>query len=174
MKVLLVRHGEARYDEVLQRGYKGQGYDLGKLSDLGIYQAETVALDPRFEDAQLIISSPYTRALQTAAIISRQTQIPLVVENDLHEWMPDLDFSNTPLVSKAFDDYVHHKGLYTQKRITNWETYRDLKKRAYEALKPYVGTYDKVIVVCHGIVMTTFTFFDDIIGNCDIREVDVL
>lgn len=174
MKVLLVRHGEARYDEVLRKGYPHQGYDLGKLSNRGIHQAETVAMDPRFIDADIIISSPYTRALQTAAIISRVTQIPLIVENDLHEWMPDVDFTNSPHVTKSYEDYLKHRGKYTQKKIINWETYRDLSKRAHEALQQYVGEYEKVIVVTHGILMTTFTFFDDIIENCAIREIDVL
>lgn len=173
MKVLFVRHGEARYDEVKERGYPNQGYDLGKLSDLGIYQAETVSLDKRFIDAELIISSPYTRALQTAAIISRQTQIPLLVENDLHEWMPDVDFTNSPLVGEAYDDYMKHEGKDIANKIINWETYEQLKKRTYNALKPYINAYKKVIVVCHGIVMTTFTHFHDNIENCGVREVDV-
>lgn len=38
------------------------------------------------------VSSPYTRALQTAAIISQKTNIDITVEMDLHEWMPDLTF----------------------------------------------------------------------------------
>ena len=82
---IFIRHGEPRYDEVVQRGFKNQGYDLGKLTERGVLQAEKVALDHRLNGADLIISSPYTRALQTAAIISRITQIPLTVENNLHE-----------------------------------------------------------------------------------------
>ena len=91
---IFIRHGEPRYDEVIARGYKNQGYDLGKLTDRGVSQAEAVAKESILTGAQLIIASPYTRALQTAAIISRITQIPLVVENDLHEWMPDTSFSD--------------------------------------------------------------------------------
>lgn len=170
MQVILVRHGEARYDEVISRGYPNQGYDLGKLSDKGIQQAEQLALDLLNTDAALIISSPYTRALQTAAIISRVTDIPLVVENDLHEWMPDIDFTNSPKVGEAYDDYIKHRGIETPDKIINWETYDALKKRTHQALKPYLD-YQKVIVVCHGIVITTFTHFDDVIENCGTREI---
>lgn len=37
----------------------------------------------------MILSSPYTRALQTAAILSRELNIDLQVEFDLREWQPD-------------------------------------------------------------------------------------
>ncbi len=174
MKVILVRHGEARYDEVIKRKYPNQGYDLGKLSDLGVSQAENVSKDKRFLGAELIISSPYTRALQTAAIISRNTNIKLVVENDLHEWMPDLDFSNKPFIGEAYYDYIKHRGIDTPEKIINWESYEILKKRTHNALKPYIAKYKKVIVVCHGIVITTFTHFDDEVENCGIREVELV
>ncbi len=174
MKVILIRHGEARYDEVRLRKYPNQGFDLGKLSDLGVSQAEKVSKDKRLLDAELIISSPYTRALQTAAIISKNTNIKLTVENDLHEWMPDVDFTSSPLVGEAYNDYIKNRGIDTPNKIINWETYENLKKRTHNALKPYINKYKKVIVVCHGIVMTTFTHFDDLVENCGIREVELL
>lgn len=173
MKVVLIRHGEPRYDEVIKRGYPNQGYDLGKLTDLGVKQAEEVSNDERLKGATLIVSSPYTRALQTAAIISRLTNIPLVVENDLHEWIPDLDFSNSDLVESSYDDYVKHRGVDNKNKLINWESYETLKKRTHRALEPY-KKYDKIIVVCHGLVMSTFTHFDDEIKHCGIREVELV
>ncbi len=172
MKVILIRHGEARYDEVLKRGYPFQGYDLGKLSDLGVSQAKNVSIDPKLKGAELIVSSPYTRALQTAAIISRNTQIKLTVENDIHEWMPDIDFKEKNL-ENSYDDYIKHKGIDTPDKITNWETYENLKKRVVSALLPYKEKYNKIIVVCHGIVMSTLTMFNDQIENCGIREIEL-
>ena len=68
MKVVLIRHGEPRYDEVIKRGYIGQGYDLGKLTGRGVKQAINVSSSFRLDDAELIVSSPYTRALQTACL----------------------------------------------------------------------------------------------------------
>ena len=43
----------------------------------------------------LIVTSLMTRALQTAALLSRALHVPLAVEFDLHEWVPDLTFSWT-------------------------------------------------------------------------------
>ena len=48
-----------------------------------------IAVDARLKTAELIVSSPYTRALQTAAIISRETGLKICIEVDLHEWEPD-------------------------------------------------------------------------------------
>jgi broad specificity phosphatase PhoE len=173
MKVVLIRHGEPRYDEVAERGYIGQGYDLGKLTERGVMQAINVSSSFRLDDAELIVSSPYTRALQTAAIISRLRNLELTIENDLHEWMPDKTFRSKQDVSKAYDDFMNNEGKDTKKKITDWETYAELKKRTHEALRPYIGKYNKIIVVCHGMVMTTFTHIFDMIEHCGIREVEI-
>lgn len=173
MKVILIRHGEPFYDEVVAKGYPNQGYDLGKLTELGVKQAEKVSHDKRLKGATLIVASPYTRALQTAAIISRNTNIPLTVENDLHEWIPDLDFSKNDKVGLAYDDYYKHHGIDNKDKIINWEPYDVLKKRTHSALKKYLN-YDKIIVVCHGIVITTFTHFSDDVEHCGVREIEFL
>jgi broad specificity phosphatase PhoE len=170
---IFIRHGEPRYDEVIARGYKNQGYDLGKLTDRGVLQAEMVAKEAILQDAELIVASPYTRALQTAAIISRITQIPLTVENDLHEWMPDTTFGNRKDLDLAYPEFMAQRGIRTDQTEFPWESFEVLSKRTHNAIKPYLK-YKKVIVVCHGIVMGTFTNIDDMIPHCGIRirEID--
>ncbi|HOI86132.1 MAG TPA: histidine phosphatase family protein [Acholeplasmataceae bacterium] len=167
--LILIRHGEPRYDEVQMRGFLGMGYELGKLTERGERQAELRAKDPILAGATLIISSPYTRALQTAAIISRITQIPLTVETDLHEWMPDTTFKLDFDIPQAFEEYVKHKGLFYPDRKYPWETYPDLQTRVMQAVKKYTH-HQKIIVVCHGVVMSALTRFDDIIEHCGVRE----
>jgi len=168
---LLIRHGEPRYDEVLERGYFGMGYELGKLTDLGIKQAEQRALDPKLKNADIIISSPYTRSLQTAAIISRITNIPLTVENDLHEWMPDT--THKFLIDdyqKLFQEYLDKRGVRDENTKYPWESYKALRTRVLNVLKRY-QKYDKVIVVCHGLVIHSQTNFDDQVEHAGIREI---
>jgi broad specificity phosphatase PhoE len=169
-KFILIRHGEPRYDEVLARNYFGMGYDMGRLTDNGVLQAEKRAQDPDLLGADIIISSPYTRALQTAAIISRLTNTNLTVENDLHEWMPDTSFKFVLDASKAYDEYLTSKGIRNKDTIFLWESYDVLKNRVFNVIEKY-KKYKKVIVVCHGIVMSTLTKFDDVIEHCGKREV---
>lgn len=85
----LVRHGEANYEYMFENGFWGFGRDFAPLSEKGKQQAEITAKDIRLKNAELIVSSPYTRALQTAQIISRETGIQVEVDIDLHEWIPD-------------------------------------------------------------------------------------
>ncbi len=169
---IFVRHGEPRYDEVIEHWNHTVGYNFGKLTDNGVNQAEMVAKDERFKGADLIVSSPYTRALQTAAIISRVTGIKLTVENDLHEWNPDIREIHDYDSNLAFEEYLKNKGIH---KITDkyfWESYEDLNKRVELALLKY-RDYKKVIIVCHGIVISSMTNFDDVIEHCGIREVDI-
>lgn len=81
----LVRHGEAVYDHMLESGFWGFGRDFAPLSPKGKQQAEMAARDIRLKSAEIIVSSPYTRALQTAQIISKETGIDVEVDIDLHE-----------------------------------------------------------------------------------------
>lgn len=170
--IILVRHGEPRYDEVKERHYVGMGHDLGRLTDRGVTQAEMCAKNPLFLGATQIVSSPYTRALQTASILSRITGIPLSVENDLHEWMPDTSFVFDGDVADAYEEFIRDRGIRSPRTRYRWESYPDLKKRVYEAIKKY-RDHAKIIVVCHGIVISTLTYFDDIIEHCGIREVEI-
>lgn len=169
-ELILIRHGEPRYDEVQERGFKGMGYELGRLTERGIKQAEKRAGDESLKDAELILSSPYTRALQTAAIISRITQIPLVVENNLHEWMPDKTFKLDFDIPKSHEEYVKNRGLAIKDQNYPWETYDELQQRVRNVLNQY-RDYKKIIVVCHGVVMSALTRFDDIIEHCGVRFV---
>lgn len=166
---IMIRHGEPTYEIVQSRGFKGLGHDLGQLTLQGREQAYLRALDNELKDAELIISSPYTRALETAAIISRITGIPLQVENDLHEWLID-----TTMVyeiddyRKASDEFWQSKGIRSKDTLYPWESIDSVKNRVDKVLEKYLD-YKKVIVVCHGIVINSQTFLGDNLGYCDKR-----
>jgi broad specificity phosphatase PhoE len=78
-KLVLIRHGEPDYSYVTERGFKGHGRDLGQLTASGIEQAKLAAKDSRLDGAELIVASPYTRALQTAAIISKERNLDISI-----------------------------------------------------------------------------------------------
>lgn len=172
MKVILIRHGEPRYDEVKERGYPFQGHDLGKLTEAGVNQAHQVSKDERLKGATLIVASPYTRSLQTAAIISKNIQVDLTVENDVHEWMPNMDFTEES-IDNAYTEYIKYRGENVQNKSVNWEPVEHLRTRVLNAITPYKKDHKKIIVVCHGLVMTSLTDFDDLIEFCGIREIEI-
>jgi len=88
----LIRHGKADYTYGDIHGFIGQGHDLAPLKLDRIKDVIETARDVRLKKAQIIVTSPYTRALQTASIVSKETGIEIVVEPDIREWQPDLTF----------------------------------------------------------------------------------
>lgn len=171
-KLILIRHGEPDYSYVTERNFKGHGRDLGQLTPKGIEQAKTVAKDERLQGANIIISSPYTRALQTAAIISKERSLDIGIEVDIHEWLPDLTFNyiSNEEVKIASQECTGCKGDYTDDGTKNWEKLSVVASRAFKSLEKYL-IYDKIIVVTHGIVMRQFKYNTDI-PYCGIVEVD--
>ena len=77
MEVIVMRHGERNDQPCYDRGFIGQGLELAPLTDNGVKQAEEAAKNPLIEGCSIIVSSPYTRCMQTAAIVSRIRNIPL-------------------------------------------------------------------------------------------------
>ena len=91
-KFYLIRHGEPDYTYGDTHGFIGQGHDLAPLKMEKIKDVIETSKTEKLKEAQIIISSPYTRALQTASIISKETGIGIVVESDIREWQPDLTY----------------------------------------------------------------------------------
>ena len=92
MKLIIIRHGEPDYTYGDKHGFIGHGHDLASLKQDKIKYVIETSKDHRLKNAQIIVSSPYTRALQTASIISKETGIDIVIEPDIREWQPDLTY----------------------------------------------------------------------------------
>ena len=86
----LIRHGKHTYEPVNGKGFIGHGLELAPLSEEGVIQAYECSKDSRLKNCDLIISSPYTKAMQTSAILSKQLGIDDKVEIDLREQELDL------------------------------------------------------------------------------------
>jgi broad specificity phosphatase PhoE len=171
-KIVFMRHSEPDYSFVEGKKYIGHGIDLAQLTENGIQIAENASLDSRLNDAEIIVSSPYTRALQTAAIISKNRQLDIKIELDLHEWLPDLSFrySSKEQASKANRLCIEQKGVCPGHSNIKFENLEDVFRRAKKALLKY-SNYKKIIVVTHGIVIRRFSF-DRNIPFCGISEID--
>jgi len=171
-KIVFIRHGEPTYDDVNNKNYIGHGKDLAQLTEQGIQQAEEVSNDKRLDNAEIIVSSPYTRALQTAAIISKNHNLNIKVELDLHEWAPDLTFQYTTYedMKKAAKLCTENKGICPAGSKVQFENLEDVFTRVKNCLLKYKD-YNKIIVVAHGVVMRQFGYEPEI-PFCGIKEID--
>ena len=157
----LIRHGEPNYEAVSSIGFYGFGRNLAPLSEKGIQQAKATAEDIRLLDADIIVSSPYTRALQTAAIISRKINKPIIMEPELHEWIADKTntLSSGKEAARLSKEFNECKGVYPDGQEMRWETLSSLRARAKRVADKY-AEYNKVIFVAHGMVFRTLTYIE--------------
>ena len=139
----LIRHGEPTYDHMLENGFWGFGRDFAPLTEKGKQQAEVTAKDIRLKDAEIIVSSPYTRALQTAQIISRETGIPVEVEIALHEWIPDQEnlYKTSEESFASAREFTKFHGEYPSGEKCKWESLSHMRKRVREVADKY-SDYD--------------------------------
>ncbi|WP_157800371.1 histidine phosphatase family protein [Sporolactobacillus pectinivorans] len=173
MHVVFIRHGEPSYEHVTRKNFVGHGRDLAELSPKGIKQAEQVAKDDRLKSADLILSSPYTRTLQTAAIISKSTGLNIKVETDLHEWLPDLTYQNSGFEHfiELIKEVKHFNGSHNTNCKYQWESFSNVRNRAEEVLIKYVACM-RIVVVTHKILISQFVTQDKI-PYCGIFEIEI-
>ena len=67
---------------------------------------------------------------------------------------------------------LKNRGVMKENTKYRYETYENLRKRVLESIKKYKN-HDKIIVVCHGVVISSLTHFEDLIGFCETREIDL-
>jgi broad specificity phosphatase PhoE/8-oxo-dGTP pyrophosphatase MutT (NUDIX family) len=160
-KFYFVRHGKTDYSEETYPIYQGMGLNMCTLSEEGVTQIENVAKDTRFQNADIIITSPYGRTLHSAGVMSRALNLEVIVETKLHEWIASKDgqWLNTEEADHCYELFTENKGFYPDGEICNYETVDDIKNRINEVLNKYIS-YKKVIVVCHGTIMQYFLNID--------------
>ena len=78
MDLYIIRHGESQ-------GNIGLDIEDPKLTELGEKQAELLALRLRNSKFDAILSSPLTRAIQTATPLSELQNTPITIIHTLHE-----------------------------------------------------------------------------------------
>lgn len=160
-KFYFIRHGEDIGELINTKIYKNFGMNMITLTDNGISQIKKLKDDERLKDAKLIVTSPYGRALHTAAILSKELNIDIKVETDLHEWIADRDYNYLSMedAKESFKEFEHNKGIKNKNCKYNWETKEDIEKRVLGVLDKYKN-YDKVIIVSHGAVIKYFLNVD--------------
>ncbi|MBR5369980.1 MAG: histidine phosphatase family protein [Bacilli bacterium] len=169
MKIYMIRHGVPNYSYIDEHAFIGHGNDLAPLDNNYIENVRKTARDNRLKNAELIVSSPYTRALQTAAIISKETNLEIMVEPDLREWEPDLTYQYRGInIKKIFDDYYECNGIRPSDRKVNWESKEELRKRINNVIDKYKKTNKCIIFVFHQ------TAIQSIIGNIKVKPAEIV
>lgn len=188
MKIYLTRHGETDWNIELNRKQKIKNNikkktvtddDFIDINTTGIKQANKLAEKLKNTRIDLVICSPLPRAKQTADIIVKGRNIPIIFDKDIsvrefgeHKGkVADVDF-----------DFTH--GFWSYKANIKYkraENIRDFFKRVYLFLDKIKEEYkDKnVLIVTHGSIgIPIYCYFNGIpeddnllkfvLGNCEI------
>ncbi len=163
MKVTFVRHAKSLNYETNRR----QGPD-SKLGKLGVKQARLLSkrlIKAMFSEHcvyDLIFTSTWTRALETANILSSKTGLKVVEHPVIHEFLSNNILSNQSLDSPIVKEF----NLMAQDNEFNldWkfrgegECMRDIISRADRFRKELLerDTKKNYLVVSHGLFITTF------------------
>lgn len=103
---ILVRHANPDYTLAEKGGYSK---NIAPLSEDGIKQAVKLSKDSIFDNADVLISSPFTRAKQTAKYIVLEKNLPAYIENNLRRSKFNLEMLKTRKLAKCvLDKYLHH------------------------------------------------------------------
>jgi len=96
--------------------------------------------------------------LQTAAILSKELNIDIIVETDLHEWLANKDYvyDVDEIAENSYREYEENHGIYPSGTERVWEDAQTMRNRVFKVLEKYAH-YDKVIIACHGMMIQATT-----------------
>ena len=151
-KILLMRHSEPRWDQVASLGLKGWGVNLIPLTERGVADAKRTIPLLKERGIKLILSSPMTRCLQTASILSFGLGVEGRVAFSPHEWIPDLTFSwdSYEQVRESEASMVAMGGEWPAGSGAKWEPISRVRARALPEIEPLKGHNSSLCDPRHG------------------------
>ncbi|WP_407708321.1 histidine phosphatase family protein [Bacillus altitudinis] len=137
--ICLVRHGETDWNAAKRI----QGRTDIPLNDTGKWQAEQTGLYLKDAHWDIVISSPLSRAKETAHLILQHVHAPLVIMDDFIE----RDFGDAEGMS-----FEERQKLFPNKQYPNMEPLSALQDRMLEGIEKVRATYpdQRVLIVAHG------------------------
>ncbi|WP_456265429.1 MULTISPECIES: histidine phosphatase family protein [unclassified Bacillus (in: firmicutes)] len=137
--ICLVRHGETDWNAAKRI----QGRTDIPLNDTGKWQAEQTGLYLKDVHWDVVISSPLTRAKETAHLILNHVHAPLVIMEDFIE----RDYGDAEGMS-----FEERQKLFPDKQYPNMEPLETIQNRMLEGIEKVRAAYpdQHVLIVAHG------------------------
>lgn len=174
MKLYIVRHGQTTWNS--------QGKVMGKadisLNDKGVEQAEETRKKLKNEEFDLIVCSPLKRAMETANIINKGRNIPIIYDNQISE----RDFGEFEGTSKKNFDFETFWSYKQNQHYLKAENIKVFFNRIYLRLDELKIEYHdkKILLVTHGgVSIPIYCYFNGIpnqkslsslaLDNCEIK-----
>ncbi|OUZ09651.1 histidine phosphatase family protein [Bacillus pumilus] len=161
--ICLVRHGETDWNAAKRI----QGRTDIPLNNTGKWQAEQTGLYLKDAHWDVVISSPLTRAKETAHLILKHIDAPLVIMDDFIE----RDFGDAEGMS-----FEERQKLFPNKQYPNMEPLETIQDRMVEGIEKVRVAYpnQQVLIVAHGAAIHALltTLADEHLGLENTRLVN--
>ncbi|MGE6627574.1 histidine phosphatase family protein [Bacillus pumilus] len=161
--ICLVRHGETDWNAAKRI----QGRTDIPLNDTGKWQAEQTGLYLKGAHWDVVISSPLTRAKETAHLILKHIDAPLVIMDDFIE----RDYGDAEGMS-----FEERQKLFPDKQYPNMEPLETIQERMVEGIEKVRAAYpnQQVLIVAHGAAIHALltTIADEHLGLENTRLVN--
>ena len=179
--IYITRHGQTNWN--VQKKVMGRCDE--PLNETGLSQAEETRNNLMNTDVDLIICSPLKRAKQTAEIINRDRNIPIIYDERIIE----RDFGEFEGMEQKDFDFHGYWDYYKNLKFEKAENIREFFERVYGFLDEITEKYkDKnVLLVAHGgISIPVECYFRDnipegslvdaglVLGNCQVRNYNLV
>lgn len=154
MRLIIVRHGESEWNRIGR--YQGQGD--APLSDLGLRQAEALALRLADEPLDAIFTSALQRAAKTAEAIARYhrdtplEQSPALLEIHHGDWQGLLADEVIERYGEGLREWREHP---TRAQMPNGESFSNILKRVLDFKEYLCAAYSgrNVLISTHDVVV---------------------
>ena len=143
----VMRHGESMSNE--KNVFETHGDKDNHLTEKGKKQVSDAAEGLKDLGLDMIISSPFVRTMETSGIVSSLLNLPIIVEDKLHEYKMGV------FDGRSASEYLGHFGQTYVKfdaRPEGGETHREMMDRVMSAVMSFEEKYEgkKILIVTHG------------------------
>ncbi len=153
-EINLMRHGLTDWN----KDQKIQGRTNVPLDESSVDKINKIMPQLRSENFDIIISSPLMRAKQTAEIVNKQLNLPLIED----ELLVERNYGK--FEGKKVNDIKNDHPDYAKDKINydipgdDEETYQEIAQRLKKFIKQVSKEYPnkKILVICHNAVIRTF------------------
>ena len=150
MQIVLVRHGATDWN----LEHRCQGASDRDLSEVGVRQAEAIAVLLRAEKLSAIYASDLKRARRTAEVIGQPHNLPVLIEEKIRELdhgkLEGLTFNE---IKANYGDFLTRwRSEPAELQVPGGERLIDVAERAWSGLNQIVerhGHADTIVVVSH-------------------------
>ena len=171
--MILIRHGQSEFNVVYGKTRIDPGIRDPKLTALGCRQAFAAAHTIKEHAPRRIVTSPYSRALQTAAIAAEILGLEIAIDPGVGERAAFTCDIGTPRSQLERDwpqlDFRHIEETWWPV-LEESEAALDARGRAFRAEMHSAGDWEGTVVITHWGFIRTLT--GHTVGNCTVLRFD--